>query len=1593
MRGRNDSSEEATYSGVEPATGGKSPVDCLAENIDWLEHHIDTYGSIVAKQPDIWGEARLTKYRDEYERIMFQELTNFHIKINGSIAQQDSAFLAQALALAGAAKPTISAATDSVAANSEVVAQLKSAGQANQNPVNGTAVDTFTHFKADAASHIELEPVIGLDQLSHYLDHLHDLRRINEGDDTSDSPGYSLNLVRIPVSILPGKLTRTGFGAEITITATPVITDDLMPTTFHNLAVNDVVELMGLPLVRITEADAYGALKYGKVLKDFNQDADAIECALRNKDMTARLGQITRTVSNWMQDEVLVDAIIASLKKTSLATTATTNPMSIMSTRGALVYEKAADAAADASAGESVGSVYQDWKSLSQTPIVERIPKSDTLSQARVKAALNQDPSKELATTIEIGPALLCAFEQRNPDAIANILNVTNSNDVAVFKDWVTQVSGFLRGTPDVVSIVPTGRARRELNPLNPPSTLKVFGFNNLRIVSQAFWPAYNGRYIRWKGGEGCAEAQGDKAELRVDLLDAQRFLQAELEAAHELLSQPEYIRLFAKFAATDSDLAHQIRAGHLEGSADTCPSVEKYRRYFFHEIHERCQTQFEVSDQPRQAQCLGFAANSLRDDVANSRFTADAKTSVEALAWMLVVESALLNDRLNLDVRKVAKSKDVPDLNTSRDYMFFLPEVVNGPNATLPELQEEFMQATEIFKKYVVARWPIHVFAIDPQEQDQNIADVSARKRELQFALAVGFVSGQIGANSLTQYSRNLQTQIETVSLNQTIVGFGHNDDTFGWRFFPRVQALPVPGTLGAIKETICGVSRDNDLRHRQLEPGQRECTAVVLMPSFVPYADFDVRSNWFALTNPKNAAITMKDAVHLSRAITTMRNSQAYCSKCACLYRDNEVSRLLKRVDQLDHELPLQTMRQLVPYGNTLGGFEMFNTGVTGLAPELIGWYGAPGINVDNTGSNTFMCGCTRPCSDSQQVASIVSAGGGIYATSGVNAQPLPICEGEGTTLFLVGNNFSVNDTKVIAGGVCIPHVQLVSRSIMRVTIPSCVQTEKLCENDQENEYVAVYVATPYGVTNHLHVPTNRTRPPGLEDQIELTAKEPLTITVTKADKDLKYEYASIPEVHLRVKDWTGLGGKTATLKAVPYLNGHYTSLPTDATGEIPIDRDRDFPAAGADADQQKAVLGLIKDAVKDATSPNPFTLRLYYEAFVNGSDIPVRLQAPVNVIVTLPPPDDAAKKAEEDAAAKKAAEDAAAAKKAADAAAAKKIAEDTAAAKKAAEDAAAAAKKAEEDAAATKKAAEDAAKNRPDFRPPARPAGSDNGDGSATPPATNGTSAPVSPYNSSRPNSVAVFNAFSSEPAPNRVKSQPNVSRPTAEDLPAPSSNDARSLRTKLQPMPEPTRPVLKPANTTGVGGCGCGLNEPAGQPQRIFASQPPEPKPFTAYENSVATKGGQQNPVRLVSATSQLPQDESSPPEGSNSQPSDASNGSTPTEHGPTPAFEHPLTHFVSLQTTPASVDENLIESRLDAIAKKQAEMQSQLQGLAATSPTRTAVAGQSVINVSIQQPKGVCARLFDNIETPILHRAFVKTRECWRNVRDQLPCGN
>jgi hypothetical protein len=135
-----------------------------------------------------------------------------------------------------------------------------------------------------------------------------------------------------------------------------------------------------------------------------------------------------------------------------------------------------------------------------------------------------------------------------------------------------------------------------------------------------------------------------------------------------------------------------------------------------------------------------------------------------------------------------------------------------------------------------------------------------------------------------------------------------------------------------------------------------------------------------------------------------------------------------LINKATQLESRLPFQSTMVQIPYENTLGGFAMFNTGVTDLAPELTGWYGTEAIDPKAA-----------------------------------------------TTVFLVGNHFSVHQTKVIAGGQNVGLATLLSRQVVQVTIPP----KTLLVGDADHQFVDVQLATPYGVTQHLLIPALKQAP----------------------------------------------------------------------------------------------------------------------------------------------------------------------------------------------------------------------------------------------------------------------------------------------------------------------------------------------------------------------------------------------------------------------------------------------------------------------------------------------------------------------------------
>jgi hypothetical protein len=77
------------------------------------------------------------------------------------------------------------------------------------------------------------------------------------------------------------------------------------------------------------------------------------------------------------------------------------------------------------------------------------------------------------------------------------------------------------------------------------------------------------------------------------------------------------------------------------------------------------------------------------------------------------------------------------------------------------------------------------------------------------------------------------------------------------------------------------------------------------------------------------------------------------------------------------------------------------------------------------------------------------------------------------KGTALFLIGDHFSVHQTRVIIGGreIDSDNRELLSRQVVKVILPQTVQV--LHDRLNKRDVVDVHIATPYGVTHHLLIP----------------------------------------------------------------------------------------------------------------------------------------------------------------------------------------------------------------------------------------------------------------------------------------------------------------------------------------------------------------------------------------------------------------------------------------------------------------------------------------------------------------------------------------
>ncbi|MCR9116896.1 MAG: hypothetical protein NXI22_08085 [bacterium] len=1082
-----------TWDNKEPRALPDRCTEYVASEIDWLEHQVELYGSVAPKHPNVWGEARLTNHRHQYE-LQLKEMFDRDLAINslqGAQRRSDQSFLALALA------------TESTIAGAEVEPP------AVTNVFNSVGIDGSKPFKtSDASSQINvtnttpetgaisIEPTKMADQVSRYLKHLNQLRRLNEGDDNADSPGYALNLVRIPVSILPGKHTRVGYGAEISFTATPFISDQLLPDTFEDMVINDLVDQLALPITKMIDCEENRAA----IMSTHTQIAvvtNSIDIIgnldpENNEDDKKELERLIvlniRVADTYLSDNSVVFKRLSDSGKRAISTKLKSEiAASRMMLEGQLdkiprdtVERYVSKVIGREVAIQGTEKIRSDWSALMQSNFAQDLQSLKEFSKGieldgRAASQVAIENYKDSVKTAQTGAeSAITALQDLNEQITSVLVN-------------------HLAGLPNTL------RNRRSSLPYPNSQLLDVFGSSHMltQLALDAL-PSLNDDDV-------------------IQLMDVRRYLYDEIHSAHrslmadrgEMLSRhctPELaLAVFARQKQYKNSSCGVVETLNGKQCFDSGVALKAGR--FGRDTFEQNVARFRDN--------FLYEIESVRDPVTCNRNAGNTTTAI--LSWGIIVESALLNQHLMTDMIESARAKGTE------------PPVFQGQwlDCYLPTPSFE---ANEAFKQYVNCRWPIRVFHVDPIAQEQNIADAYSHRREMQFAIAAAVATGKIRSNRALQFARNLEKDVETIQLNGTVVGFSHASDTFGWRFYPRFQTPDSPGTIGAFAQNAFGFSngKDADLMHRRLEPGVRECTALVVMPSFVPYVTIESRSNWFCLVNPANRELTMKQTLELSRKFQKVRKQTgSLCENGK--YRPGDVSHMHSVLNRLEHRLPLQSMQVSIPHENTAGGFELFSNGVTDLAPELLGWYGAAGIET----SSTATC-------DSEGVD--YSSGSQCAGTCG------------GTTLFLVGDGFSVNDTKVIAGGKCVPYM-LLSRQIMRVTVPASAIAEKKTVCGKEQEVIDVHIATPYGVTNHVYVPAIKSAKDAAADKVEERLKKlealaenlsaagiPPTIAITPAEPMLVDAFIENP-----------IRFKTNDTKFTFTLTASSTGLPDDISGGV--------------------------------------------------------------------------------------------------------------------------------------------------------------------------------------------------------------------------------------------------------------------------------------------------------------------------------------------------------------------------------------------------------------------------------------------------------
>jgi hypothetical protein len=919
----------------------------LANMIDDEEEILRDDGTLVIQQPSVWGQARMTVYRKDFEKQMSNELSNFQFILSARVVRTDQATFENQTALAATLTPQAPSSTGSTAvvtnsATTERDNLATVAGKLLQTtPIPLSRADTLDllnkAFKTlgNKYGDLGLEPPIYLDEEKRYLDHLNELRRVNMGDDNADSAGYGLYLVRLPVSIEPGDKTRFNHGAILQVTAYHDFGPCFLQQTFRNLVINDLIDQLTPAIYAIVLDDRDKQIEAANLVKkvaqmphvDLIQDATNIAKGLITQDMKNWMDRVAEE-KRWKPKSKEVnaqnDAMIVAKK---LLTTKTT-----------------------------IDQLYK----LTPQDVEKEI--RNALKDIKGKDGVNNEVNTSLVTFAKAfvaavqknaRPALVEAMRQADQrQQQTNLAQQTARQAIEKARTKVAQTAG------RTASIVVQGPEY----PIAPTDEADVFIMDNLLAISKA------------------AREMQQTGQPRAD--DIRNFLRRELEAAYDLMERG------------------------VEGGGAPLADVP-----FIQKIVEDFRQRRFADPQ------LGDLWKSNYDLLMHKLNDRVRCSPLGPLCWAIAVDAGLLNERLQEDIRCQVGANGFTCKYAPDSIIFYLPPSLanTGPGIT----------AAQVFQDYVKARWPLITFSLDPVVDQQNIADAYSLRRELQLAVAYAFSTGRISFNQLNRFQRRIEVDAEAIALNRTVTVFSRGNDTFGWRFTPRYQNPPPERTnFQAFGDLLLfnGPPRNYQVRNSKLERGQRELTAVIIMPSFLNRIRLDVDGNWFELTHPDQLRIPTHRMLRQSRRVKELLETPTGDDS---RYRPEDVQHLATRLKRLEQMLPVQSIKVPVPYENALGGFELFGQGNAALVPKLIGFEGVDEIE-----------------------------------------------EGQPADVVLYGKSISILETKVVAGGRLMPEsgFDILSRQVIHIQIPKDVLPTVM---EDKKPFVEVYLATPNGISNRVLIP----------------------------------------------------------------------------------------------------------------------------------------------------------------------------------------------------------------------------------------------------------------------------------------------------------------------------------------------------------------------------------------------------------------------------------------------------------------------------------------------------------------------------------------